>query len=307
MAMTNYHEIPVNYTSFSNYIENKNDILFDSLSKTDTKILFYDTCSFRYHSNLNEKERKAIVDYIKSKKFLLVFITTIVMELGQDSGNYENLYINYFKELYDAKVKMFFVKEEEFYDNAKIVFSSETIKSQLKYGVLNIKRPNSVAEIARERYSDFFYSEKENTSIVISNFFQDVRNTKEHEDDLGEQMILLCVYLLSQIPPLYENRIYVFTDDKGAASLFQKVFNKLPNKCAYPRIFNIIKIVEDLYITNQIVDEIKLKNIISSVYATDNIKIRIAREISSTIDTISITVDELIEEITKKHSYNILL
>jgi len=306
--MTNYHETPENFSNFSNCFKS-NDVLFDLLNESNTKIVFYDTCSFRYHSNLNANERKAIVDYIKSNNYLLIFITTIVMELGQDSGIYERVYVDYFKELNNAQIKMFFVNEEKLYDNARNVYPIDTIKEQLRHAVYRLKRPKSIGELAHNFYNDFFFTNKDEQNVVdrfsISDFFVNARKNKTHDDDLGEQMIFLCVYLLSQIPPIYKNKIYVFTDDKGAAMIFKSAYCNCPRNHTSPRIFNIIKIVEELYRTNIIADKSLLESIIKSVKG-NNIIISYCTELSNKIETKNISCNELIEEITKLHSLNIL-
>ena len=45
-----------------------------------------------------------------------------------------------------------------------------------------------------------------------------MRENKEHADNLGEELIAICVHILSHLPGIVDGKICVLTDDKGAAS-----------------------------------------------------------------------------------------
>ena len=55
-----------------------------------------------------------------------------------------------------------------------------------------------------------------NSSDIYSRFFSSVRNNKESADDLGEELIGICIHILSHLPGMRDVKICMITDDKGA-------------------------------------------------------------------------------------------
>ena len=60
-------EIPYNWNDIKDLVETDTGEIISSIIASD-KLFFYDTCSFRRHSNLSEKGKHFFVEYFKNKK-----------------------------------------------------------------------------------------------------------------------------------------------------------------------------------------------------------------------------------------------
>ena len=61
---------------------------------------------------------------------------------------------------------------------------------------------------------------------MYKRFFEAVRANKESGDNLGEEVLAICLHILSHIPGEDNGKFCVITDDKGAASKIDAMFKK---------------------------------------------------------------------------------
>lgn len=65
-----------------------------------------------------------------------------------------------------------------------------------------------------------------NNQGVYKRFFEAVRGNKESGDNLGEELLTICLHILSYMPGEEEGKFCIITDDKGAASRIDTLFKK---------------------------------------------------------------------------------
>jgi len=86
-------------------------------------------------------------------------------------------------------------------------------------------------------------------SDLYQRFFSAVRGNKEHEDNLGEELIAICVHILANLPGAADGKLCVLTDDKGAAGKIDAAVKKTNqgNRGSKIIIFSTPKLVQYMF------------------------------------------------------------
>ncbi len=61
---------------------------------------------------------------------------------------------------------------------------------------------------------------------LFSDFFKSVRNNKSQSDNLGEELLAICLHILSYLPGEPDYEFNVITEDKGARAVINNLFLK---------------------------------------------------------------------------------
>lgn len=248
-----YMEIPYNWNDIKDLVETDTGEIISSIIASD-KLFFYDTCSFRRHSNLSEKGKHFFVEYFKNKNGVIIITRCILMELASASGYTNEEYTGYFNILHSAGIKICILNEERLFDILSECFSTNLkVNEYLVWAVRMIKTPISTitetlkndAKLSREVLS----GQNLNSSDIYTRFFSSVRNNKESADNLGEELIGICIHILSHLPGMRDGKICMITDDKGAAAKTDSLMKKtnLQYQGAKIIIFSTPKMVQYMY------------------------------------------------------------
>ena len=248
-----YMEIPYNWNDIKDLVETDTGEIISSIIASD-KLFFYDTCSFRRHSNLSEKGKHFFVEYFKNKNGVIIITRCILMELASASGYINEEYTGYFNILHSAGIKICILNEERLFDILSECFSTNLkVNEYLVWAVRMIKTPISTitetlkndAKLSREVLS----GQNLNSSDIYTRFFSSVRNNKESADNLGEELIGICIHILSHLPGMRDGKICMITDDKGAAAKTDSLMKKtnLQYQGAKIIIFSTPKMVQYMY------------------------------------------------------------
>ena len=248
-----YTEIPHNWSEIEGFSEtDSGKIISDIL--TVPKLFFYDACSFRRHSNLSEERRKVIADYFKEKQGVIVITRCILMELASTSGYLNEEYVSYFKTLYDLGIKIIVLDEEELFNILSVCFSTNLkVNEYLMWAVRMSRSPiSTITETLKNNSKlsmELYEGKNLNQSDIYSRFFKTVRTNKEASDNLGEELIGICIHILSHLPGIKDGKLCVITDDKGAASKIDSLLKKtnLQYQGAKAIIFSTPKMVQHIY------------------------------------------------------------
>lgn len=221
---TLYVEIPHNFKEVEQYIiQDKEEILKEML--TADKCYFYDTCSIRKHAHM--KNPQCLCDYVHRSNGVVILTRCIIMELASLSGILNDEYIKFLKYLWTEGVNVLVLYEEDIYDLMSLCFSSNAkINDCLSWAVKVVKRPTSTIYTTLQE-DKILFKHIVNGNItegdLFARFFRSVRNNKESDDNLGEELIAICIHLLSNIPDRQAYKFIVFTEDKGAIGLVNKI------------------------------------------------------------------------------------
>lgn len=157
---------------------------------------------------------------------VVVITRCILMELASHSGILNQEYIQYIHKMQQAQIKVLILYEEDLFDVLSICFTTiSSINHLLALAIINVKTATgTIQSLLKEDKAlrTKIFKDKNSDNSLYRRFFKAVRQKKEAEDHLGEELIALCVHLLANIPEAQACKYLVLTEDKGAIRLLKK-------------------------------------------------------------------------------------
>ncbi len=244
-----YSEIPENWAAIAPYV-NQGNMIQSVLSAK--KCFFYDTCSFRYHANMQEDALDKLLQYILRQNGIIIITRGILMELASHSHILQECYVGYLERIYNSGIEVYIIYEEELQNIMDICFASrQLVNDYLVWAVRMVRHPISSIEIAlRENVElqKIVDGKNRNPKDFYPRFFRKVRSKKEENDNLGEELLAICLHILSNLPEP-DGKFCVITDDKGAAGKIDASFRKTNHGYRGKRVilFSTPKLAQELY------------------------------------------------------------
>lgn len=309
---TTYTESPSNFCEVESFVETEISEI-KSIFFSIEKVFFYDACSFQRHSNLADKEKDILINYY-CERGIAVFITRcILMELASAQHKLIEKYIAFIKSMNDAGVPVILYNEEFTYDILSECFSSnDKINEYLTWAVRMVKSPVSTIEETLKSdaklYSEVIEGKTVKSSDLYKRFFTTVRGNKEHHDNLGEELISICVHILSYLPGVFDGKLCVLTDDKGAAGKIDSVMRRTnpQNRGSKIILFSTPKFVQHMFQEHVEMSEEAMINLISQG-RTGNITVMGITAFDLKVDEkISMTSRELVQKIMEPNGIKIV-
>ncbi len=229
---TSYFEVPKNWNVIETKVTTKVDKITEALLYKYKKVFFYDTCSFRGHSNLNKKDVDYIISHIKQESGVVVITRCVLMELASQSGEINQSYIDLIYRMVDFHgVEVLVMNEEDLYTVLCECFSAtKEINTYLMWAVRMLRVPTSTIETTFSEDECLKKNLKEGKGLtskgLFSDFFRTVRNNKIQSDNLGEELLAICLHILSHIPGEGDYKYNVITEDKKARGTISNLFKK---------------------------------------------------------------------------------
>jgi hypothetical protein len=255
---------------------------------------------------MNEECVNNILRYIKNQDGIIVITRCILMELASMSGTLNQEYISYCKKISQLGIHLYVIYEEELFNIMEICFSTNaSINNFLVWSVRMIKGPVSTITKTLEEnrvLNDIVVKGRnlDNKSIYNS-FFTTVRANKESADNLGEELLGICLHILSQLPGEEEGKFCIITDDKGAAGKIDDLFKKTNRQFQGKRIiiFSTPKLVQILYTEEYITEKNMLIELLN-FGGNDNIKVLGTQIYDLKSHEISLSCEEIADLIMSK-------
>lgn len=199
-----YTDTPHNMSEIIPYvITDKTTIVTEILEKE--KCYFYDACSFRRHANLKKIEAEYLLKYIMNGNGIIIITRCILMELASYSGVLNQEYVEYIKHIKEFGITILVMYEEDLFSVMEICFSTNAvINAYLCWAVRSIRSP--ISTITETLKQDSGINDKVikgknlDSRDVYKCFFEKVRENKESGDNLGEELLALCLHILSHMP-----------------------------------------------------------------------------------------------------------
>lgn len=298
-----YKEIPDNWNELEPYV-NKEPI--DEAIFRKKKCFFYDTCSFRYHANIDDESIYSILAYIKAQDGIFIITRCVLMELASSSGILNAEYIQYCQKIREYGLDLYVIYEEELFQIMETCFGTNaSINKLLVWSVRMMKGP--VSTITRtlsedeELYDIVIKGRNLNSKEVYRRFFSSVRTNKESGDNLGEELLGICLHILSQLPGEDDGKFCIITDDKGAAGKIDGLFVKTNRQFQGKRIiiFSTPKLVQILYAEKYIAKKELLESILK-FGGNGNIKVLGTQIYDLRSNEISLSYEELTDQIINR-------
>ncbi len=309
---TTYTENPDNLIAIDSFIETDTKII-KNIFYSASRVIFYDACSFQRHSHLQDKERDILISYYNTHKTAIFITRCILMELTANKYKLAKEYIEFMKEMANAGIKIVIFNEEHTYDILSECFSTnEKINEYLSWAVRVGKSP--VSTIMQTLKTDVtlrgevLEGKNLKQSGLYARFFSTVRKNKEHDDNLGEELIAICVHILSHLPGVDDGKLCVITDDKGAAGKIDSIMRKTNSQNRGVRImlFSTPKLVQYIFKEHAEISEDEIVSILSQG-SSGKIVVMGTTAYDLEVDkSISMTTKELAHKIMEPNGINIV-
>lgn len=300
---TVYKEVPDNWRELEPYVS-REGFIQDIFRKK--KCFFYDACSFRYHANMAGESIDRILAYIKEKDGIIVITRCILMELASSSGILNQEYIQYFRKISQSGLSLYVIYEEDLFQVMEICFSTHAaINNFLVWSVRMMRGP--VSTITKTLNEDGALSNMVikgrnlDNREVYRRFFSSVRANKESGDNLGEELLGICLHILSQLPGEEDGKFCVITDDKNAAGKIDGLFKKTNRQFRGKKIilFSTPKLAQILYGEGYVTDRDLLIEILK-FGGSGNIKVLGTRIYDLRSSVISLSREEMADQMISK-------
>ncbi len=269
MALS-YTDNPHNISEIISYVTTEKEKIVAGILG-NSKCYFYDTCSFRRHANLDDMHVEYFLRYIKNQNGVVIITRCILMELASHSGVLNQEYIEYIKRINNAGIAILVIYEEDLFYVMEACFSTNAaINDYLCWAVRTITGPvSTITETLEKNASinnEVIKGKNLENSGVYKRFFEAVRANKETRDNLGEEVLAICLHILSHIPGEDDGKFCVITDDKGAASKIDAMFKKTAKQHSgkHIGIFSTPKLIQVLYRENILLNGEHLREILGA-------------------------------------------
>jgi len=225
-----YTEHPLNYSEMKPYVSEEIACIASALEKQQ-KLFFYDACSLRKHAALSRPD--PLISFFQKSACVVVITRSILMELASTGQTLQSGYISYICALHDAGILVAVIYEEDIFSLLERCFSSSLqINTFLFRAVAVTKLATGAIETTLNKkpvlYQNLFVNLTADRNLFRL-FFSSVRQNKEPDDDLGEELLTVCVHLLANLPACRNYQFIVLTEDKGALFLLSKALQNSYN------------------------------------------------------------------------------
>lgn len=305
-----YTDAPHNFDMIASFVITDRRKAAEEIVKKK-KCYFYDTCSFRRHAKLNYDEVKFLLEYIRRQEGAVVITRCILMELASHSGFLNQEYVEYICRIKLSGINVLVIYEEDLFAVMEVCFGTNAvINDYLIWAVRMIKRPVSTItdtlDQNRSLYDIIMRGKNTDNQDVYKRFFETVRGNKESQDNLGEELLAVCLHILSHIPGEEDGKFCIITDDKGAAGRIDALFKKTAGQFRGKRIviFSTPKLVQVLYNENIIMEKEHIKAILGTG-TEGNIAVLGTQLYDLRSNEISLSCDELTNLIMTPNGINI--
>ena len=236
-------------------------------------VVFYDTCAIQHHAGLSGRCQEKICGYLKNKNGIVIITNCVLMELSGDKHHIHSHVIRYFETLAANGIKIILFEESHVYDFLIEAYQSAyAVNEKLRYAVRCFNTQTStIKETVKKdgRLTDLVGDGAiPGNKDICEHFFSSVRSNKQAEDNLGEQLIGICVYMMLHLPAEPTCKFTVYTDDRWAAGIICRSSKSIPPDATdkRPGIFSSAKLFQDMCEGKFFTDEDELTEAIKTIY-----------------------------------------
>lgn len=228
------------------------------------------------------------------------------MELASGSGILNQEYIQYCQKISQSGLNLYVIYEEDLFQVMEICFSTNaSINNFLVWSVRMMKGP--VSTITKTFDEDealnnvVIKGRNLDNEGVYKRFFSSVRANKESGDNLGEELLGICLHILSQLSGEEDGKFCIITDDKEAAGKIDGLFKKTNHQFQGKKIiiFSTPKLVQILYAEEYVTDRDMLVEVLK-FGGSGNIKVLGTRIYDLKSNEISLSCEEMADQIMSK-------
>ncbi|WP_310602682.1 hypothetical protein [Anaerosporobacter sp.] len=224
-----YKETPDNFSEIEPYVITEKESIISSIIKAK-RCYFYDTCAFRNHMLIPNPE--LIYEYIEQTAGIVIITRCIIMELCSGDSRLWKEHIAYIQKMNQYGIRVLVLYEEDMVQVLKACYSDMlAINKMLSLAIRCVKSKAGTIEKTLNRNpnltKELFHDSSNRDSYFAERLFQAIRDNKSSKDNLGEELIAVCVHLLANIREVEPFKYMVFTDDKGAIAILGKAMQNV--------------------------------------------------------------------------------
>ena len=272
---TLYSELPDNLNEISSFL--KTDFAeCKTLIEEAGLVIFYDASSVQHHSVLSELVQTKICRYIKSNNGLVVLTKCILMELAGERHTLHEGVVSFLTRIAESDIQLLLFEESWTFEYLTDMGMSTSQANQvLHYAVRKFKSPGSTILECIKNHEALKALVAEgkvpNKKDLCKRFFYTARQNKQPQDNLGEDLIGICLYMLMHLTAQPSHKFTVFTDDKFAARVILNSIKSIPSDITdkRPGIFSSIKLFQTLYTEENSLTKEELKESIKRLYSDE--------------------------------------
>ncbi len=260
-----YIETPDNYNEISSYLITDINQIKTLFYEYDVKC-FYDTCSLQHHSNLSDKS--IILNFLLNRCGLIIISRTVLMELSGEEHRVQSRQLNFIKEMYEYGLKILLIDEEDalIITREAVDFSNEDSNYLLGYAIKQVMKSrkavcNLVNSFPANLKAKLLGNNPVKTSLYKS-FFSKARQNKVSGDSLAEELIFICLIVLTKVPLAK----YIFLSDDLASTqtvIGLREYIKLYHEVDCPQMLTTPKITEIMVKENICNERLALMDILN--------------------------------------------
>ena len=219
-----FKDAPVNFSEIERFVVSDKNEIIKTILKSD-KCYFYDTCAFRNHAMVNDKE--ALLRYLKQNSAVVILTRGILMELCSGNGLLWKEHIEYIGDMHQHGIKMVVMYEEYVAEILKVCFCDMgKVNAMLSKAVCYARQKAGSVEYTLRKLpdlrKDILIKYAVQDGSLAERLFNEVRKNKQAGDNLGEELIAICLHMLSNIKSATDYKYRILTDDRKAISILSK-------------------------------------------------------------------------------------
>ena len=299
-----YIDTPHNFSDIETYVSTDiNEI--KKLIIMAKKCFFYDACSFRNH--MFASDNKPILTYIKRYADVVIITRTVMMELCSSDGKLWKEHINYIRNMHAEGIKILVIYEEDIFDVLRTYCADVTqINKWLSYAVRCAKSKAGKVEMVvgsdMELRRYLFVGEESTDSMLASKMFGKVRDSKSSGDNMGEELMAVCVHWLSRMRDVESYKYVVLTDDKKSIPTYGKVIKNVReySGCDAIAICTTVKLCYLMYMNSIITEEKQITDVLSNTSMGSSVIVFCSEEFELYPTEKTMCVDEYAKKIFAK-------
>ena len=190
------------------------------------RCFFYDACSFRNHALIKHSEH--IFTHIKKQEGVIILTKMIVMELCSNDHKLWKEHIEYIIQMHQMGISVLYVAEETIFEVLYACYNgiaqvNRMFASAVKY-TRNVTGAieRTLQESAALRKEIFSNADNKDRRLA-QRFFETMRQNKIPGDNMGEELLAVCLHMLANIQEAQRYKYIVLTDDYAAITLLGRV------------------------------------------------------------------------------------
>lgn len=308
-----YTEIPSNIDELLSITVEEEDKTTHLI--TAGSLWFIDTCSIMHIANC--KSIKGFIDEIIASQGSIVITATILMELTSKDSKIKKEHMQVFNVMHAAGIPIIYLKEEEIFNVIfKCMDNVALVNQQFIYFIRELIHSNgAIDKVMRNSPCYQLHLEDLNNRGLVKKYCEFFRNEKTSKDSLGEEMLLLCMMLLTCLPKnIIKNQpidMFLYSDDKRTLSKVSAIFNYLKRqgnqkpqnkKCMF---YTTHRLAFDLYRSEKIVEN-ELRDYLSCTISNNNLQGLCMTTYSLTNEDYDYSIDELVDQIVNNPNFKLV-